>query len=154
MKENKYLSLITFVLLLISFIGVIFFFNRSVLLYDIFIGSFTGLILSFLTILCQYFIYRHQIKNDVFQCYFNFYKSIELSCLKCRVNYYEVLRIYKKLKIFSNELNDLLSKFSGFIPNNKNKLYKRLNRSPILSYDNFNVKSIYKLILLNNKARF
>lgn len=154
MKENKYLCLISFVFLIISFVGVIFFFNRNELLYDIFIGAFTGLILSFLTFLCQYFIYRHQIKNDIFQCYFNFYKSIELSCLKCNGSHYEVLNIYNELKIFSNELNYLLSKFSGFVPNNKNKLYKRLNRSPILNYDSFNVNSICKLILPNNKTRF
>ena len=123
-------------------------------MYDIFMGINTGLILTFLTSICQYYINKKRIVNNVFSCYFEFFKCIELSEKKKKIMHYEVYNIYKQLNVFSNKLSKNLAEFSGFIPNCRNPLYKKMNRVFEFDAKVFNLKNIFKLIYPDNRERF
>ena len=120
----------------------------------ILISIITGVVVSIITAFCQYFVVKEKIKNNVFNCYFDIYKAIYTSRHKKVLFHYPVVNIYKKPLVFSNELSKNLSEYSSFIPNKKNKLYKKLNPTLNPNFDKFNIKNLTKLILPLNSKRF
>ena len=93
----------------------------SQLVYNILIGIQTGLIASIIIEICHYFVARSEIKNNIFNCYFDMYKTIYIAEHKKLFFHYFVLNIHKKSQVLANDLSKYVAEFSGFIPNKKNK---------------------------------
>lgn len=154
MKESKVLIIVLSILLIILIPLGIYYYSVSEFVYNILISIITGVVVSIITAFCQYFVIKEKIKNNVFNCYFDLYKTIYTSRHKKVLFHYTVMNIYKKLLVFSDELSRNLSEYSSFIPNKKNKLYKKLNPTLNPDFDKFNIKNLTKLILPFNSKRF
>lgn len=153
MKEAKNIVLVLIIVLIILIPFIFYYYNISELVYNILISVVTGIVVSVLTALIQYFVIRSQIKNNIFSCYFDMYKAIYVSIKSKRFYGYPVMNVYKELLRFNDELSKNLSEFSGFVPNKYNKLYKKLNPIIILN-KKFNSRNIVKLVLPFNSKRF
>lgn len=154
MKEAKVITIVSSIILIILILLGAYYYFASEFIYNILISIITGIVITIITSLCQYFVMKEKIKNNIFNCYLDMYKAIYVSKNKKVLFHYPVLNIYKKLLVFSDELSKNLSDYSSFYPTKKNKLYKKLN--PILNpdFDKFNIKNFSKLILPLNSKKF
>ena len=154
MKESKIIIIVLFNILIVLLPLGIYYYSVSEFVYNILISIITGVVVSIITAFCQYFAIKGKIKNNVFNCYFDLYKTIYTSRHKKVLFHYPVVNIYKKLLVFSDELSKNISEYSGFIPNKKNKLYKKLNPTLNPDFNKFNIRNLTKLILPVNSKRF
>lgn len=154
MKEAKVVTIVSTILLIILMPLGAYYYFASEFIYNILISIITGIVVTIITSLCQYFVMKEKIKNNIFNCYFDMYKAIYVSKHKKVLFHYPVLNIYKKLLVFSNELSKNLSEYSSFYPTARNKLYKKLNPTLNPNFDKFNIKNLSKLILPLNSKRF
>lgn len=153
MKESKIIIIVLFIILIVLLpLGI--YYSVSEFVYNILLSIITGVVVSIITAFCQYFAIKGKIKNNVFNCYFDLYKTIYTSRHKKVLFHYPVVNIYKKLLVFSDELSKNISEYSGFIPNKKNKLYKKLNPTLNPDFNKFNIRNLTKLILPVNSKRF
>ena len=154
MKEAKVVTIVSTILLIILMPLGAYYYFASEFIYNILISVITGIVVTIITSLCQYFVMKEKIKNNIFNCYFDMYKAIYVSKHKKVLFHYPVLNIYKKLLVFSDELSKNLSEYSSFYPTARNKLYKKLNPTLNPNFDKFNIKNLSKLILPLNSKRF
>lgn len=154
MKEAKVVTIVSTILLIILMPLGAYYYFASEFIYNILISIITGIVVTIITSLCQYFVMKEKIKNNIFNCYFDMYKAIYVSKHKKVLFHYPVLNIYKKLLVFSDELSKNLSEYSSFYPTARNKLYKKLNPTLNPNFDKFNIKNLSKLILPLNSKRF
>ena len=154
MKEAKVVTIVSTILLIILMPLGAYYYFASEFIYNILISIITGIVVTIITSLCQYFVMKEKIKNNIFNCYFDMYKVIYVSKHKKVLFHYPVLNIYKKLLVFSDELSKNLSEYSSFYPTARNKLYKKLNPTLNPNFDKFNIKNLSKLILPLNSKRF
>lgn len=154
MKEAKVVTIVSTILLIILMPLGAYYYFASGFIYNILISIITGIVVTIITSLCQYFVMKEKIKNNIFNCYFDMYKAIYVSKHKKVLFHYPVLNIYKKLLVFSDELSKNLSEYSSFYPTARNKLYKKLNPTLNPNFDKFNIKNLSKLILPLNSKRF
>ena len=154
MKEAKVVTIVSTILLIILMPLGAYYYFASGFIYNILISIITGIVVTIITSLCQYFIMKEKIKNNIFNCYFDMYKAIYVSKHKKALFHYPVLNIYKRLLVFSDELSKNLSEYSSFYPTTRNKLYKKLNPTLNPNFDKFNIKNLSKLILPLNSKRF
>ncbi len=154
MKEAKVVTIVSTILLIILMPLGAYYYFASEFIYNILISVITGIVVTIITSLCQYFVMKEKIKNNIFNCYFDMYKVIYVSKHKKVLFHYPVLNIYKKLLVFSDELSKNLSEYSSFYPTARNKLYKKLNPTLNPNFDKFNIKNLSKLILPLNSKRF
>ena len=155
MKEAKILTYIFGLSLIIAcclllFVPVL----RHGICYDIVMGIITGLIVSLMGVVAQYFIQKGRIKNDIFNCYFDLYKKIYNVEKMHTFLGYNWISLYKKMENFSVEYSKLVSEYSGFINNKYSLLYKKLNPSIKVDYDIYNIKNIAKLLFPFNHKKF
>lgn len=154
MKEAKVVTIVSTILLIILMPLGAYYYFASEFIYNILISIITGIVVTIITSLCQYFVMKEKIKNNIFNCYFDMYKAIYVSKHKKVLFHYPVLNIYKRLLVFSDELSKNLSEYSSFYPTARNKLYKKLNPTLNPNFDKFNIKNLSKLILPLNSKRF
>ena len=154
MKEAKVVTIVSTILLIILMPLGAYYYFASEFIYNILISVITGIVVTIITSLCQYFVMKEKIKNNIFNCYFDMYKAIYVSKHKKVLFHYPVLNIYKKLLVFSDELSKNLSEYSSFYPTARNKLYKKLNPTLNPNFDKFNIKNLSKLVLPLNSKRF
>lgn len=154
MKESKVIIIVLSIILIVLLPLGIYYYSVSEFVYNILISIITGIVVSIITAICQYFVIKEKIKNNVFNCYFDIYKTIYTSQHQKILCHYPVVNIYKKLLVFSDELSKNISEYSGFIPNKKNKLYKKLNPTLNPDFNKFNIKNLTKLILPSNSKTF
>ena len=154
MKEAKVVTIVSTILLIILMPLGAYYYFASEFIYNILISIITGIVVMIITSLCQYFVMKEKIKNNIFNCYFDMYKAIYVSKHKKVLFHYPVLNIYKRLLVFSDELSKNLSEYSSFYPTARNKLYKKLNPTLNPNFDKFNIKNLSKLILPLNSKRF
>ena len=154
MKEAKVVTIVSTILLIILMPLGAYYYFASEFIYNILISIITGIVVTIITSLCQYFVMKEKIKNNIFNCYFDMYKAIYVSKHKKVLFHYPVLNIYKKLLVFSDELSKNLSEYSSFYPTARNKLYKKLNPTLNPNFDKFDIKNLSKLILPLNSKRF
>lgn len=154
MKEAKVVTIVSTILLIILMPLGAYYYFASEFIYNILISIITGIVVTIITSLCQYFVMKEKIKNNIFNCYFDMYKAIYVSKHKKVLFHYPVLNIYKRLLVFSDELSKNLSEYSSFYPTTRNKLYKKLNPTLNPNFDKFNIKNLSKLILPLNSKRF
>ena len=144
MKEVRVITITLSILLIISLVAM-YFTYKHIIIFNIVSSIATGLVVSIITALCQYFVIRGKIKNNVFNSYFQLYTSIYMSEQKTMGFHYNVSNIYTELKNLSVNLEKYVSEYSGFIPNNKNKLYKKLNPSYSSDFKKIKGKNFVKL---------
>lgn len=154
MKEAKVVTIVSTILLIILMPLGAYYYFASEFIYNILISIITGIVVTIITSLCQYFVMKEKIKNNIFNCYFDMYKAIYVSKHKKVLFHYPVLNIYKRLLVFSDELSKNLSEYSSFYPTARNKLYKKLNPTLNPNFDKFDIKNLSKLILPLNSKRF
>lgn len=155
MKEAKTIIIIFSLILIFMTLSIFIFpFCSSGIAFDIIISIITGLFVSILTAVCQYFVIRGKIIDNVFNCYLRLYKAIYSAEKYCNFFGYNVRGIWKELNSFAPKFSEYLGDFNGFIPNNYNKIYKKLNPNPNLNFNVFNVKNIMKLIFPCNHSKF
>ena len=154
MKEAKVVTIVSTILLIILMPLGAYYYFASEFIYNILISIITGIVVTIITSLCQYFVMKEKIKNNIFNCYFDMYKAIYVSKHKKVLFHYPVLNIYKRLLVFSDELSKNLSEYSSFYPTARNKLYKKLNPTLNPNFDKFNIKNLSKLVLPLNSKRF
>ena len=154
MKEAKVVTIVSTILLIILMPLGAYYYFASEFIYNILISIITGIVVTIITSLCQYFVMKEKINNNIFNCYFDMYKAIYVSKHKKVLFHYPVLNIYKKLLVFSDELSKNLSEYSSFYPTARNKLYKKLNPTLNPNFDKFNIKNLSKLVLPLNSKRF
>lgn len=154
LKESKVITIVCTITLIALLPILIYFYYVSELIYNILISITTGLVVSIITALCQYFVIKSKIKNNIFNCYFDMYKTIYVVEQKKSIFHYNVLSIYKKSMTFLDDLTKNISEYSGFVNNKKNRLYKKMNPSINPNYDDFNIKNFIKLFLPFNYKRF
>lgn len=154
MKEAKIITIISSSISLILIPFVIYFYSTSKFIYNILISIITGVIVTIITSLCQYFVIKGKIKNNIFNCYFDMYKAIYASQHKRLLFHYPVHNIYDNLLVFSTNLSKNLAEYSSFFPAKNSKLYKRLNPTLNPDFNEFNIKNLSKLFFPINSKRF
>ena len=154
MKVSKVVIIVLSIIMVILLPILIYTYIYSQLVYNILISIQTGLIASIIIEICHYFVARSEIKNNIFNCYFDMYKTIYIAEHKKLFFHYFVLNIHKKSQVLANDLSKYVAEFSGFIPNKKNKLYKKLNPTMNIDFEKINIKNFTKLILPFNRKKF
>lgn len=155
MKEAKTIIIIFSLILIFMTLSIFIFpFCSSEITFDIIISIITGLFVSILTAVCQYFVIRGRTKDNVFNYYFGLYRSIYESKKNKSLIGYNVIGIWNYLKDNSSKLSEYLGDFSGFIVNEKNCFYKKINPNLIIDYNVFNIKNIKNLRMPFNVEKF
>lgn len=154
MKVSKTIVIILSVIFAVLLPILIYYYSASKLVYNILVSIMTGIIVSLITSLCQYFVCRKEIKDKIFNCYFELYKAIYASEHTKLLFHYNVVNIYKKSIDFDKELSKYISEYSGFISNKRSKLYKKLNPNVFINFNMFNKKNFIKLIIPFNSKQF
>lgn len=155
MKEAKILTYIFGLSLILTCCSLLFIpVLRQGICYDVVMGIITGLIVSLMGVITQYFIQKGRIKNDIFNCYFDLYKKI-YNVEKMHTFFgYNWISLYKQIEKFSVDYSKLISEYSSFVNNKYSLLYKKLNPSIKVDYDVYNIKNIAKLLLPFNHKKF
>ena len=94
MKEAKVVTIVSTILLIILMPLGAYYYFASEFIYNILISVITGIVVTIITSLCQYFVMKEKIKNNIFNCYFDMYKVIYVSKHKKVLFHYPVLNIY------------------------------------------------------------
>ncbi len=66
LKESKVITIVCTITLFVLLPILIYFYYVSELIYNILISITTGLVVSIITALCQYFVIKSKIKNNIF----------------------------------------------------------------------------------------
>lgn len=155
MREAKILTYVFGLSLVITCFIIIFVpVFRQGICYDIIMGIFTGLVVSLMGVIAQYFIQKGRIKNEIFNCYFDLYKKIYNIEKTHGFFGYNWFSLYKKMESFSIEYSKLISEYSGFVNNKYSLYYKKLNPNIKIDYDIYNVKNIIKLMFPFNHEKY
>lgn len=146
MKEAKIIIIVLTIVLILLFPFLFFSFKNIEWLYNILISIITGVVVSLITVICQYFVAKNRIKNNIFNCYFDFYKLICVAENQKILFRYPISSLCKKLPEISIDLSRNLSEYSSFVPNKKDKFYRKLNPLIMIDSKKFNRNNALKLI--------
>lgn len=155
MKESKILTIVYSLLLLIMIIFLVVGKDFADRYYDIIISIITGLIVGVITTVSQYFISKTRMKSEIFNLYYDYYRFIiNLNSSKICNFHSFVIPIYFKTKDVYDKLSVILSDYSGFISQKRNKFYLMVD--PKIQIDNriINRKIVLKLLLPINKKKY
>ncbi len=140
MKETKWiisiLSALTIILLFVE--------NFSITMTEILHSLVTGFIATIVVAIIQYLLYRNQIKNSIFESYYDFYLKIYVQSRK-KKRFYNTKDIYNQIFIFSKEFSDALSQYDSFIPKFINPFYKKINPPSSELFYLFKLKKVKRL---------
>lgn len=142
MKETKWIIIILSILTII----LIFVENFSITMTEILHSLITGFIATIVVTIIQYLSYRNQIKNLIFESYYDFYLKIYAQSRKKKL-FYNTKEIYKQIFIFSKEFSDALSQYDSFIPKFLNPFYKKINPPSSELFDLFKLEKVKRLSL-------
>ena len=156
MKEARIITICSILLGIISTIIAIFLYKIYPNLLD-YIGVLTniycGIIVGLVTSICQYFIQKRKIINNVYSAYFDIYCSYYYSKNSPVLFHYNSFSIYKKLIDLNPKIIEALDEYHGFFKK-YDKTYKKLNPTINLG-DNYKIKKIVKsLFYWFNKKYF
>lgn len=156
MKESRLIIIVS--LCLFVLIGPIFYLLYLIQpnLFDymnIATNLYCGIVVGLITSICQYCASRRKIINDVYNAYFDVYRSYYYANNKPFLLHYDTYSVYKKITDLSPKIVESLDEYQGFFKK-IDKTYRKLN--PLVKYEsNYKSKNILKSILLwNNKKTF
>ena len=156
MKESRLIIIFSIILALITTLIAIALHYIWPNLID-YVGILTnihcGIIVGLVTSLCQYFVQKRKIINNVYSAFFDFYRSYYFSKKMPFLFHYNSFSIYKKLIDLNPKIIEELDEYHGFFKK-YDKTYRKLN--PVINLgDNYKVKKILKsLFLWFNKKYF
>lgn len=148
MKESR---LITIVLLCLSvLLGPIFYFlylmcPNSFDYMSIATNLYCGIIVGLITSICQYFSSRRKIVNNIYNAYFDVYRSYYYSKNKSFLWHYNSYSVYKKMIELNPKIVEALDEYHGLFKKYDNT-YKKLNPKIKLG-DNYKAQNMIKSFL-------
>ena len=156
MKESRLIIIFSMVLAIITTIIAILMHCVWPNLID-YIGILTnihcGIIVGLVTSICQYFVQKRKIINNVYSAYFDIYRSYYYSKNRPVLFHYNSFSIYKKLIDLNPKIIEALDEYHGFFKRH-DKTYKKLNPTIKLG-DTYKVKKEVKsLFYWFNKKYF
>ena len=73
-----------------------------------------GIIVGLVTSICQYFVQKRKIINNVYSAYFDIYRSYYYSKNKPVLFHYNSFSIYKRFIYFILKIIEILDEYHGF----------------------------------------
>ena len=104
-----------------------------------------GLLVGLITSICQYYVYRRKIINNIYNLYFDIYRTWYYSKENRFLFHYNIYNIYKKTMELNPKINDNLDEYHGLFKK-EDKTYKKLNPDVTLN-NSFKVKNVIKLFI-------
>lgn len=148
MKESRIITFIS-IILIILIISLSLILEKNLPgIYDyqgIASNLCCGLVVGLVTSICQYFVYRRKIINNIYNLYFDIYRTWYNSSKNRFLWHYNIYDIYKKIMELNPKINDNLDEYHGLF-RKKDRIYKKLNPDITLS-KSYKAKNIIKLYL-------
>ncbi len=135
MKESRLIMIILIVFsicLLVLFFVLNSIYPSAMDYYGIATNIYCGVIVGFVTSLCQYYSAKHKIINTIYGLYFDIYRLYYVSKAKPFLWHYNSVSINKKLEELVPKINESLDDYHGFFLK-KDKTYYKLNPTVKLS---------------------
>lgn len=155
MKEGRILIIGSIILsIIIAIISYILntYYPSKLDYYDIARNLYYGLFMSLLTGLCQYFVNKRKIINNIYGYYFDIYRTHYYAKNKPILGHYNSYGLYKKIVELNSKTNESLDEYHGLFIK-KDKTYKKLD--PTVKLDNYKGKYIEKsFLMIFNKKYF
>ena len=126
MKEARIITIVLFVLMVILFPINIYCFSKNYDLMGNIISNINcGLFVGFITSLCQFFINKLKIKDEIYSLYYDIYYTYWI-ILNNSIIYYNAFNFYNKIASNGSKIVSLLNDYHGLIIK-KDKLYKAMD---------------------------
>lgn len=148
MKESRLIIIVS--LCLFALIGPIFYLLYLIQpnLFDymnIATNLYCGIIVGLITSICQYCDSRRKIINDVYNAYFDVYRSYYYANNKPFLWHYNSYSVYKKMIELNSKIAEALDEYHGLF-NKYDNTYKKLNPKIKLE-DNYKATNMIKSFL-------
>lgn len=145
MKESRLIIIVS--LCLFALIGPIFYLLYLIQpnLFDymnIATNLYCGIIVGLITSICQYCASRRKIINDVYNAYFDVYRSYYYANNKPFLRHYNSYSVYKKMIELNSKIAEALDEYHGLF-NKYDNTYKKLNPKIKLE-DNYKATNMIK----------
>ena len=155
MKESR-LIIIVSILLIIFVYPIAYLLNRFCFEYDwigIATNLYCGIIVGLVTSICQYCVAKRKIINNIYNAYFDVYRSFYYAKEGSFLWHYNSYGVYKKIVELNPKIIESLDEYQGLFKKH-DKMYKKLN--PKIKLDkNYKKKNILTSFLLwFNKKSF
>ena len=156
MRESRLIIIFSIMLAVITTIITIlmnYMWPNLIDYFGILINIHCGIIVGLVTSICQYFVQKRKIINNVYSAYFDIYRSYYYSKNRPVLFHYNSFSIYKKLIDLNPKIIETLDEYHGFFKK-YDKTYKKLN--PIIKLeDSYKVQKVIKsLFYWFNKKYF
>ena len=127
MKEARFISWVLIILFIIFLILDCILYHYSLSFgVDIISNIICGLLVGFITSLCQYFVCNNNIKYGVYNLYYDIFYTYYSIRKNKKFFHYDSLGFYKKIADNNVKISSLLEEYHGFFKK-EDKLYKTLN---------------------------
>lgn len=149
MKESRLIIIILMALAFITTVVAIlmhYLWPNLIDYYGILTNIHCGIIVGLVTSICQYYVQKRKIINNVYSAYFDIYRSYYYSKNRPILFHYNSFGIYKKIIDLNPKIIEALDEYHGFFKKCDNT-YKKLNPTINLE-DNYQARKIVKSILL------
>ena len=113
---------------------------------------YCGIIVGLVTSVCQYFVQKRKIINNIYSAYFDIYRSYYYSKNKPFLLHYNIVSIYKKIIDLNPKIVETLDEYHGFFKKH-DKTYKKLNPQINIG-DHFKFENLIKTLFWFNKKSF
>ena len=156
MKELR-LIMIVFIIMMIILTPITILFKQItgivVDYFSILTNVYCGLIVGLISSICQYYSSKNKIKNDIYNCYFDTYRTYFYCVNKSFVGHYNSITLFKKMSDNDLLIKANLDSYYGLIKR-RDKLYYKLN--PIIKFSDYPSLKEYKKSFINffNKKDF
>ena len=129
MKESRMIIIVSGLFAFVL-VPIFYFLNKIGVSEEICINIGTnlmcGIIVAFVTAMCQYCISKRKIVNTVYGLYFELYRTYYYSKNKVMLFHINTFNIYKKMIELSPKINETLDSYHGFFKA-KDSLYVKMN---------------------------
>ena len=150
MKESRKISIVLILLLILVLIIRVILNVLNVTYFDyqnIAINLCCGIVVGLVTSICQYYVAKRRIINQVYNSYFEIYRCHFNVKSKPFLKHYDSLSIYKKFVDVFPTISDSLDEYYGIFKK-KDKIYMKMslnvNLGKVVKAKNLN-KSVFSL---------
>ena len=151
MKEARIITIVLFVLMIILFpINIYCFSSNYELIGNIISNINCGLLVGFITSLCQFFINKRRIKDEIYSLYYDIYYTYWI-VLNNSIIRYNAFNFYNKIAKNGSKIVALLDDYHGLIIK-EDKLYKVINSE--IDYTGLGKEAKKSIFSLFNKKSF
>ena len=148
MKEARLIiigSIILTIITTVVAVGMYYVYPKLIDYFSILTNIYCGIVVGLVTSICQYYVQKRKIINEVYNAYFEIYRSYYYSKNKPFLFHYNTFYIYKKMMDLNPKIIEILDEYHGFFKK-QNRFYKKMN--PTITFgDNYKAKKIIKSLL-------